>query len=135
MKGLVRKFLVPRTEMAKTQQSVSRVLGYPPIRISAGLKRAIWSSILAIACAVTATGISDSAAVSDTLRYIFSPGTMLAIRVVRAEPSHRGVGVFIDVLNWYGRAMSFALMINVILYGLFVFGIIATVSGLRAEKR
>jgi hypothetical protein len=120
--------------MAKFQQSVSRVLGYQPIRISAGLKRLMWSSILAIACAVTATGISDSAAVSDTFRYVFSPGTMLAIRVVRAEPSHRGVGVFIDALNWYGRAMSFALMINAILYGLFVFGIMTIISGLRVEK-
>ncbi len=121
--------------MAKTHQRVSRILGYRQIRINASLKRAIWSSMLAIPCALAATGISDSTAVSDAFRYIFSPGTMLAIRVVHAEPVHRGLGAFIDALNWYGRVGSFALMINTVLYGLFIFGTMTTISGLRAEKR
>ena len=121
--------------MAKPSQNLTRVLGYRPITISAGVKRAIWSVILAVPCALTATGISDSTAVSDAFRYIFSPGTMLAIRVVRAEPSHRGLGVFIDALDWYGRAMSFAFMVNAILYGLFIFGIVTTISGLSTDKR
>ena len=80
-----------------------------------------------------ATAISDSAAVSDFLRYAISPGTALAIRVVRVEPSHRGLGVFLDALNWYGRAMSFALMVNAVLYGLLIFGIMTTVFAL--DKR
>jgi hypothetical protein len=77
-----------------------------------------------------ATAISDSAAVSDFLRYAISPGTALAIRVVRVEPSHRGLGVFLDALNWYGRATSFALMVNDVLHGLLIFGIMTTVSAL-----
>jgi hypothetical protein len=77
-----------------------------------------------------ATAISDRAAVSDFLRYAISPGTALAIRVVRVEPSHRGLGVFLDALNWYGRAMSFALMVNAVLYVLLIFGIMTTVSAL-----
>jgi hypothetical protein len=78
---------------------------------------------------VFATAISDTAAVSDFLRYAISPGTALAIRVVRVEPSHRALGVvFLDALNWYGRAMSFALMVNAVLYGLLIFGIMTTVS-------
>jgi hypothetical protein len=79
---------------------------------------------------VFATAISDRAAVSDFLRYAISPGTALAIRVVRVEPSHRGLGVFLDALNWYGRAMSFALMVNAVLHGLLIFGIMTTVSAL-----
>jgi hypothetical protein len=120
--------------MAKPRQSLTRVLGYQPITISAGVKRAIWSVILAFPCALIATGISDSEAVSDAFRYVFSPGTMLAIRVVPAEPSHRGLGVFIDALDWYGRTMSFAFMVNAILYGLFIFGIVTTISGLRPKN-
>jgi hypothetical protein len=121
--------------MAKSQQSVSRVLGYPPLSLSSGVRRAIWSVILAIPAALTATGISDSTLVSSGFRYVFSPGTMLAIRFVRVEASHRGVGVFLDAMNWYGRMMSFALMVNAILYGLLIFGIMTTVSEAKAGTR
>lgn len=117
--------------MAKPQESLTHVLGYRPITISAGVKRAIWSAILAFPCALIATGISDSEAVSDAFRYVFSPGTMLAIRVIHADPSHRGLGVFLDALDWYGRAMSFAFMVNGLLYCLYIFGIMTTISGLR----
>jgi hypothetical protein len=60
---------------------------------------------------------------------------MLAIHFVRAEGSRRGLGVFIDALNWYGRAMSLAVVVNAILYGLFIFGVMTTISGLKAEAR
>jgi hypothetical protein len=90
----------------------------------------IWSSVLAVPCATIATAISDSTAVSDFFRYAISPGTTLAVRIVRVEPSHRGLGVFIDALNWYGRAMSFALVVNVVLYGLLIFGMVTTISAL-----
>ena len=79
--------------------------------------------------------VSSDTAVSDGFRYVFSPGTMLALRLGRVEPSHRGVGVFIDALNWYGRAMSFALVVNAILYGLLIFGIVTTLSAIKAETR
>ena len=121
--------------MAYSRQRLSRVLGYQPIRINAGLKRAIWSSILAVLCGLIATGVSDSTAVSNGFRYVFSPGTMLAIRLVRVEPSHRGLGVFIDALNWYGRTMSFALLVNAIFYGLLIFGIVTTISATNAKTR
>jgi hypothetical protein len=121
--------------MAKSQQRVSRVLGYRPFTLSSGVKRAVWSAVFAVPTAMTATGMSDSTRVSDGFRYVFSPGTMLAIRFVRVEASHRGLGVFLDVMNWYGRAMSFALMVNAILYGLLFFGIMTTVSSLKAETR
>lgn len=126
---------VRQTPMEKSQQRVSRALGYHPLSISAGIKRAIWSAILAVPCALTATGISGSTAVSDVFRYLFSPGTMLALRIIRVEPSHRGLGVFVDALNWYGRAMSFALWVNAIFYGLLIFGGVTTISVIKAETR
>lgn len=119
--------------MAKSQQRVSRVLGYNQVRICAGLKRAIWSSLLAVSCALAATGISASTAVSDTFRYLVSPGTVLAPRVLGAEPTHRGLDVFID-LSWYGRTWSFAFVTNAVLYGLLIFGIMTTISGLNETE-
>jgi hypothetical protein len=120
--------------MAYPRERLSRVLGYQPIRISAGVKRAIWSSLLAIPLAMTATGISDSTAVSDGVRYVVAPGTMLAVRVVRVEPSHRGLGVFLDALHWYATAMSFALLLNTIFYALFIFSVVTIISGLKQKN-
>ena len=120
--------------MAYPRERLSRVLGYQPIKISAGVKRAIWSSLLAIPLAMTATGISDSTAVSDGVRYVVAPGTMLAIRVVRVEPSHRGLGVFLDALNWYATAMSFALLLNTIFYALFIFSAVTIISRLKQKN-
>jgi hypothetical protein len=112
-----------------SRQPLSRVLGYRPVPISAGLKRAIWSSALAVLCAIIATAISDSTAVSDLFRYAIS----LAVRVVRVEPSHRGLGVFLDALNWYARTMLFAFMVNTVLYGLLIFGTKTTISALSKK--
>jgi hypothetical protein len=120
--------------MTYPRERLSRVLGYQPIRISAGVKRAIWSSLLAIPLAVTATGISDSTTVSDAVRYVVAPGTMLAVRVVRVEQSHRSLGVFLDALHWYTTAMSFALLLNAIFYALFIFSVVNIISGLKQKN-
>ena len=119
--------------MAYPRERVSRVLGYQPIRIGAGVKRAIWSFLLAIPFALTATGVSDSVKVSDAVRYVVAPGTMLAVRVVRIEPSHRGVGSFLDALHWYTTAMSFALLLNEIFYAALIFGVAAMISRLNKK--
>ena len=117
-----------------SRQPLSRTLGLKPLKISARLKRLLYSVALAVPCASIATGISDSAVVSNFLRYAISPGTVLAVHVVHAEPSHRSLGVFLDALNWYGSVMFFAFIVNAILYGLFIFGSITTISAL-SEKR
>jgi hypothetical protein len=73
-------------------------------------------------------------AISSFLRYALSPGTALSVRVIRVEPSHRGLGVFLDALHWYGTVMSFAFLVNAILYGLFIFGVMTTISALTAKN-
>jgi len=118
---------------AHSREPLSRVLGYRPVTISAGLKRAIWSSILALPRAMIATAISDSTTVFDFFRYAVSPGTALAVRIIRPEASHRGLGIFLDALNWYGRMMSFSLIVNGILYGLFIFGTMTIISQLAKK--
>jgi hypothetical protein len=81
-----------------------------------------------------ATGISDSAAVSDFLRNAISPGTAFAFRFVRPDASHRGLGVFLDALNSYASAMSFAFIVNAMLYALLIFGVMTVTSAVREEK-
>jgi hypothetical protein len=113
------------------------VLGYKPLKpltISGGVKRAIYSVALGVPCAWIATGISDSAAVSSVFRYAISPGTVLAVRFVHVEPSHRGLGVFLDAVNWYATVMSVAFVVNAILYGLFIFGVMTTISALTTKS-
>jgi hypothetical protein len=92
------------------------------------------SLALGLPSALIATGISDSTAVSNLFRYAISHGTALAVRIVHVEPRHQGLGVFLDAVKWYGKSMSFALMVNAILYSLFAFGIITSISAL-SEKR
>ena len=89
---------------------------------------------LAVPCALIATAISDSVSVPDFVRYAVSPGLALAVRVVHVEPSHRGLGAFLDVLNQYTRVMSFALWVDVLLYGLFIFGTMTLISALTQER-
>lgn len=118
----------------KSESQLGRVLGYQPIPISSGLKHAIWSAIISIPVALTATGISDSTAVSDGFRYVFSPGTMLALRLVKPESSHRGLGAFLDAVGAYSRMMSFALLLNAVFYALLVFGALTAISGAKADS-
>jgi hypothetical protein len=102
--------------------------------MGAGLKRLLHSVVLAALCALIATGISDSAVVPDFFRYAISPGTAVAVRVVHVEASHRGMGVFLDALNWYGSVMSFAFAVNAILYGLLIFGVMTTISAMTEKN-
>jgi hypothetical protein len=113
---------------------VSQVAGYEELRVSRSVKRAITSALLAIPLAMTAVAISDSAVVSNAFRYVFSPGTMFAFRFVKVEASHRGLGVFLDVMSAYGRMMDVALLIDAIFYGLLAFGFITIVSAVRSES-
>ena len=117
-----------------SRQSLSRVLGYKPLRMGSGLKRVFQSVALAVPCALFATGISDSAVVSDFVRYAISPGTAVAVRIVHVKASHRGMGVFLDALNWYGSVMSLAFAVNAILYGLLIFGIMTTISAMTDKN-
>ena len=79
----------------QSRQPLSRVLGYKPLKISAGQKRLLYAVTLGVTCALIATGISDSSAVSDLFRYAISPGTALAVRVIHVEPSHRHQAFFL----------------------------------------
>jgi len=105
------------------QSRISRVTGYEPLKVGRGLRREIASAFLSVPFALIATAMADSALVSDTFRYVFSPGTMFALRFVKVEGSHRGLGVFFDALSAYGTMMDVALLLNAVFYGLLIFGL------------
>lgn len=92
------------------------------------LKRLFWSAILAVPFGLTATAISDGAMLPDGLRYVFSPGTMIASRWVGVEVSHRGPKVFLDVAAAYARSISLGVSLNLLFYGLLIFGIMTLLA-------
>ena len=49
-------------------------------------------------------------------------------------PDWLRAGVFLDALHWYGTVMSFAFLVNAILYGLVIFGAMTTISALTAKN-
>jgi len=105
-----------------SQSHLSRITGYGPLRIGRGVKRTVALVFSSVAIATIAAGIADSALVSDTFRYVFSPGTTFALRSVKVEGSHRGLGVFLDAISTYGTMMSVALLLNTVFYGLLILG-------------
>jgi len=49
-------------------------------------------------------------------------------------PDWLRAGVFLDALHCYGTVMSFAFLVNAILYGLVIFGAMTTISALTAKN-
>jgi len=77
--------------------------------------------------------ISDSGAVPNALLYLFSPGTILGLRFVKVQPSHRGLGAFLDALSQYTQVMSFAWLVNSFFYAMLIFALLTCVS--KAESK
>jgi len=119
--------------MRNSRERLSRVLGYGPITISRGGRRAVWSALISIPMGLTATAISDSTVVSDGFRYVFAPGTMLAFGLVKPENSHRGLGALGDAIAAYTSMMSWAFFLNAIFYCVLVFGLITAISPSKSE--
>jgi len=104
------------------QSRLCRVTGYEPLRIGLGAKRGIASAFLSVPTALIATAMADSVFPFDAFRFVFSPGTMFALRFVKVEASHRGLGSFLDALGGVGKVMEVAFVVNAIFYGLLIFG-------------
>jgi hypothetical protein len=117
------------------QSRLSRVTGYEPLKISRGVRRVIASAFLSVPFALIATAMADSALVSDTFRYVFSPGTMFALRFVKVEGSHRGLGAFLDAVGAYAMIMDVALLLNTVFYGLLIFGFVTIRSAAKPGSR
>ena len=129
-------FLLPVVRSAPhSRQPLSRVLGLRPPTISAGLKRAIYAMALAVPCAFIATAISDSGSTPDFVRYAVSPGLVLAAQVVHVEtsPDAGFAQVFAQIMSEYATVMLVAFFVDLILFGLFIFGTLTTLSALTDE--
>jgi hypothetical protein len=64
-----------------------------------------------------ATAIADNFRVSDWARYVFSPGTMLANKIVLG-PTHTWHEMFEQLGHW----SAIALITNMIFYWMLIFG-------------
>jgi len=104
-------------------------------RITQVTKRLFVSAFLSVPLRLIATAASRSATHSDAFRYVFSPGTMVALRFA-VEPSCRGLGGFIDAISWISRSVSFAFVVNSLLYCLLMFAavVVRHAFGSRASR-
>jgi EamA domain-containing membrane protein RarD len=75
------------------------------------------AGFLSIPCAWLAVSIADNTHVPDWLRYIFSPGTMLATRLTMG-PTHTLKEMLGQLKNW----IIIALLTNMVFYGMLIFG-------------
>lgn len=121
-------------EAGMAQSRMSRVTGYETPRIGPRGKRVIVSATLSVPLAIVAMVVCDGALLSDTLCYVFSPGSMLALRFVGIRAGHKGVETFLDILGTLGLVLSLSLVMNAIFYGLLIFGLVTIVSAGRKSN-
>jgi len=85
------------------------------------------AGFLSIPCAWVAVSIADNTSVPDWLRYMFSPGTMLATHLVMG-PTHSWQQMMDQLNHW----TVIALLTNMVFYGMLIFGFAMVFS---ARKR
>lgn len=95
--------------------------------MSARAKTLLLAGFLSIPCAWLAVSIADNTHVPDRLRYVFSPGTMLATRLVMGP-----TGSLQEMLEQLGHRTIIALLTNMVFYGMLIFGVVMVFS---ARKR
>jgi hypothetical protein len=84
--------------------------------------------------AILAFVISDTAALPDWIRVAVSPGWVLGSRLTEQQPC----GAFLDCMGELarevGQAAEIILAVNIVIYGLLIFGIANTISALKRKQ-
>ena len=97
--------------------------------LSARAKALLLSALLCFPCSWLTISISDNAGVPDLIRYAFSPGTMLANRIIRGQ-THSLYEMLHQIDHW----VLTALVTNMVFYGMLIFGLTTLVSALRRSQ-
>ena len=113
------KGLLPRSEFSIQYGKFSS--------LSARTKTLLLAGFLSIPCAWVSVSIADNTSVPDWLRYVFSPGTMLATCLVMG-PTHSLQEMLGQLKHW----TIIALLTNMVFYGRLIFGLAMVFS---ARKR
>lgn len=88
------------------------------LTLSAKVKSLFLASFLCLSCSWLALSIADNAHVPNSLRYVFSPGTMLATHLAMG-PTHSWQEMFEQLSHW----TTIAVMTNVVFYGMLIYGL------------
>jgi len=88
------------------------------LTLSARAKSLLLAVFLCLPCAWLATAIADNIHVPDWLRFVFSPGTMLATHLVMG-PTHSLQQMLGQLNHW----TMIALLTNMVFYGMVIFGL------------
>ena len=88
------------------------------LTLSAKVKSLFLAIFLCLPCSWLALSIADNTRVPDSLRYVFSPGTMLATHLAMG-PTHSWQEMFEQLSHW----TTIAVLTNVIFYSMLIFGL------------
>jgi len=97
------------------------------LTVSSYARALLLAGFLSIPCAWLSVSIADNTHVPDWLRYVFSPGTMLATCLVMG-PTHSLQEMLGQLKHW----TIIALLTNMVFYGMLIFGLAMVFS---ARKR
>ena len=113
------------------RDSIRRLLGYAPAQPLSLYAKAVLGSIpIAIVCAWTATAVADNATSPDFVRYLVSPGWLLAARFASQQTY-----TFSEVLNQLARFAEIELITNFMFYEMLSFGMAIIFAALRNSSR
>jgi len=110
------------------EERIERVIGRRPPILGPTSRRAVVSALVAIPVGFTAFGIADKAPIPDWLRFVISPGVLVAFRFVEQEACKGLLDCLVQALGAYAKGAGIACIINAFVYGILIFGIATTRS-------
>jgi hypothetical protein len=99
------------------------------LRVASRIKTAILALFLAVPCTWIAISVSDNVTVSDSVRYILSPGTMLG-RHVSMQPTHSWHEMGDRLSQW----IAIAFFTDMAFYTMLIFGVVTITRALKNPK-
>jgi hypothetical protein len=99
--------------------------------LGATSKRALVSALVSIPTACLAFGIADKASIPNWMRLVISPGVLIGFRFISPQPCGGLLDCLVQVMDGYARCAQLTCVVNAVLYGLLIFGIVTTVSASR----
>jgi hypothetical protein len=109
-------------------------MGSRPPLLNTTSKRALCSALLAIPTAILAFLISDKAEIPDWLRYALSPGWTFGFHSTKPQLCGGIFDCIGELTREISQAAEIALTVNVVIYGLLIFGVMTTISALKAKR-
>src|SRR6478736_2680426 len=91
---------------------------------------ALLAFFLAVPCAWVAISVSDNVHISDSIRYVLSPGTMLGLQV-SMQSTHSWHEMGDRLSQWF----AIAFFTDMAFYTMLIFGVVTVTRALKARSK